>query len=552
VFNLFAQKNNERILLWQTRTQSTTNDILIQINKSRSSERVFYYAKLGEIWWEKDQKEGKQYLEKAVEYAVSPATDYKNFKEQISKLRDLLKIVSPKDASLEKKIISKLNELSVGENTGENNLNSDAILETAVLLVDIDIQRAYNLGVSTLKQKQPVFSFRSVRLFLNIRNKNEILANNFYKQALEVAKLNVSDDFIDNLFRISFPESYEFPPVSDDSLRKHFLGILSQNIQTEAQNVLEKKQENCNFTKYYGVKIFNQYKQLLPEKTVVIEKAIGICQVSDEIKNKDGLSPDEQPKTIEDYLELAKLTNDKKLRNKYLLEAALIANQQQKKFKLAIEILDQIDDDERNTPPAVWDIERLTATTSLIIELIENNYLQDVNETIKKSPAKLRPEIRISVADKLDSVKNKLYGYELLNEAKVELAKTDFKFSSASPVFINSPLSYKNLTDLYLTFGYQPDAIETFDDSIKSLNRYVADTPEDNIPSLKRSVNWKVFADFPDKFIEVYFQRIERGFAEIENIPIKLDIQLQWLKNSLKKQIEVEKEFAKKSEVKKK
>lgn len=549
----FAQRQNERAMLWAARTQLINNDIEIDINKFGAADKAYFYARLGETWWEKDKKEASIYLNKAADYALSPATDYKDNEEKFRLLRDLLKVVASKDSKLEKKLIAELTEKSEDLSESDNSENSETILKTARSLVDVDVQKAFNLGILTLRQKKPVFSFSSILLFLKIREKNESLANNYFAQALTVAQTKGTSDLLGNLIALAFPETSfavgeepQWTQVSDELLRKKCLNIVADYIKIEVEEALEKKRSDCKTTSYYGIRLLNQYERLLPEKVPVISQAINVCQVSLESKNKNNSSSDEKPKTIEELLEAARETDDKELKTKYLLDVAHIAHNQ-KKYKLAVEILDDIDEDMRNKPPGVWEFNRTISTASLISELIENENLPEVYDTFKKSPDVTRTFIRVLVIDKLDSKKNKLFGYELLNDARGEFNKLDLKPIENVRVILNDPTAFKNVATLYDKFGYPNEAIETYQESITSLNRYIAKIPSDKRRDIVRSLplNWSNYANFQNPFFENYFQRIEQSISQIEFTPIRLDVRLQFLKNSLKKQIEIEKETLK-------
>lgn len=551
---ILAQQQNERaVMLWTARTQSTTNDILIDINKLDAADRAFFYARLGETWWEKDKNEAGNYFNKAVEYATSPATEYKDAQEKFQLLRDLLKTVASKDVKLEKKIIAALTEASEELSETDNTANSEAILKTARSIVDTDVQKAFNLGILTLRQKNPVFSFSSVLLFLKIRGKNETLANNYYAQALTVAQTKATGDFLDNLIGLAFPEvsvavgeKPQWTQVSDELLRKRCLSILADYIKNEAEDSLEKKRTDCRTTSFYGIKLLNQYKLLLPEKAPVISQAINICQVSLEPKNKPDSTLDEKPKTIEELLELAQETEDKELKTKYLLDAAHLANKQ-KKYKLAVKILDDVGEDMRDKPPGVWEFNRQISTASLILELIENENLSETYDTFKKSPDVTRTFIKISVIDKLDPKKHKQLGYDLLNDVRKEFNKLDLKPMENVRVIVSDPTLFKYVAVLYDKFGFPNEAVETYQDSIKSLNRYIAQISSDRRKETVRllPLNWSVYADFQSPLFENHFESIEQSISQIEFQPIRLNVRLQWLKNSLRRQTEIEKEMLK-------
>ncbi|MFM9905007.1 MAG: hypothetical protein ACKVQJ_10610 [Pyrinomonadaceae bacterium] len=544
----FAQQD-EKVLLWSARSQSITNDILKEIDSSSSSEKPLRYGLLGEAWWEKDSAKGKFWLDKAVEYAVSPATEYTDKKEKLQVVRDLLKIVASKDAVLEKKLVTVLSETSEDLSDKDAEENSEAILQTAISLVDVDVQRAFNLGVFTLRQKTPVFSFTSMRLFLKMQKRNETLANNYYALALGVAKTNETSDFFDNLIRLSFPEptDSEHAFVSDNRLRRSLLETLSDRIEIEAEEVLEKRRNDCNLTGYYGRRLLSNYEALVPERLQIIIQAINTCQISLKKDEKSSSPFDEKPKTIDEFLSAAEKTDDKSKKAEYLIEAARLA-ERQKQYKRAIQILYTVDGDMRNKPFGVWEATLLFAATPLIIEFIENDNLPEMYGIFKKLPDVTRTLVRISVIDKLDEKKYRFLGYELLGEARKELGRIDFKpVGKDVRVLLANPTMFEDVVYFYNKFGYQTEAIETYDESIKALNRFTAQiaSEEKHQRNDSQPIKWTDYADFNGSFYETYFQRIDQNISQIEYKTVRLAVRIHWLKLALKKQSDVEKEAQK-------
>lgn len=542
----FAQ-SEERVMLWSARNQSITNDILKDINGLGSNEKPLVYAKLGSIWWEKDRNEGLSWLNKAVDYAISPATDYKDTQEKLTVLRSLLKIAASKDINLEKKLIAKLTETTEDLSDDERKDNSEAILKTAISLVDIDAQRAFGLGIFTLHQKQPVFSFSSMILFLRLQKKNPTLADEYYRQALEVVKTKGTFDFFDTLIRLAFPDPIEaqIPPLKV-VLRKNLLAVLADYIKIETQEVLEKRRADCKLTGFYGQKLISHYQTHLPEKLPVVNQAINICQISNSDANKDSSPPDKKPQTIEEYLSAADKTDDRELKKNYLLDAAHLGVDQ-KKYEFAIEILYRIDEDLRNKPFGVWEVVLMRAATPLIVGSIENDNLPEMYSTFKRLPDGARTLVRISVIDKLDEKKYKLLGYELLDEARKELNKFDFKpVGQDVRVLLANPTLFGNVVLFLDKFGYSNEAVEVYQESIEVLNRYTKQFSEDETEKLSsQPIDWSQYANFRDSFFETYFQRIDQNISQIEYVPIRLEVRFQWLKTSLKKQSDIEKELQK-------
>ena len=161
------------------------------------------------------------------------------------------------------------------------------------------------------------------------------------------------------------------------------LELLVPHLQNESEELLQKKRDNCGLTKAYGKRFLEDYKKLLPQSAGFVEQAINICQMS---PIKFWKKPDFEPKTSQDYLDLAKQVSDKVERINFIMTAASRAGHNERNYRLAIEILDGIDEESKKLTPHIprwWQTERLQSSGGFISGLISRENLSKSDNSSK-------------------------------------------------------------------------------------------------------------------------------------------------------------------------
>jgi hypothetical protein len=277
------------------------------------------------------------------------------------------------------------------------------------------------------------------------------------------------------------------------------------------------------------------YKRFLPEKSLIIEQAITVCQNSEieHWKKPDFLK--KPRKTVQDNLDIAKEISDKKTQANFFNAASYIARTE-KNYRLSIEILDGIDKEFRNIP---WVWSKIESTSKLIEESLNNNDFAEIENILESSPQEYRPFIIIRSLETIRQVKpgQKELILGLMNRAradfnKIELFTTDFPLN---------PTQFAELTRFYVKFGFNDEAIATHLESIKSFNRIFKTLPAKykdknfipRISSYSRFTNQYPANDID--FINRYFDRIYENIGKIENFRIRLTERLGFLDRSLQK-----------------
>jgi|GEM_PF-5368522 len=549
----FAQ-TDETVRLWETRAGSITNNLQIEISKLGGSDKILGYARLGEEWWKHDEQAGRRWFTRAVDYGTSPSSDFKDNNERLSALRDLLKVVASKDADLAKKLARKLSEAAQELSEKDDEATNDAILKAATELINVDVNQAFGLASLTLKSKRPAFSFSSILFSLKLGSKNRSLANDYFAMAVDVARAKSVTGMYEYLIRVAFPNAIQAQyesPISEAN-RRRLLETLAIRFTVESIEALEGRRSNCSLTSFWAPRLRTYYESLLPEKLALLDQAIKVCQVTRPADPAKTSETNEAAKTADDLLREAERTSDKETKAGLLISASWHAVSE-KRYQLAFETLLSIDNEYRSKPFGVWEAALMTASAPMIIDQIKTSDIAAANRSFARIPAENRPLVRIAVTDRLDDNLFKSLVKDILDSARKELAKTDFKPPRDVRVLLSSPELYCSVVGFYRDLGFEADAIETHEESIAAVNRYLAQVPTD----LKKEVvsalpiKWARFSTFDGEFLDTHFMLIENSLSKIDYAPVRRDVDFAWLKSTLKRLMQMQEEVEKSKKTKK-
>ncbi len=522
-------------------------DILQEIKSLPSKYQAYYYTRLGSVYWERNQKEGIFWLTKGVELGINPATEYKNNNEKLTGLWNLLSSVLEKDALLSDKLISKIKEVKIEESNGDSFKDAH---ETYILIAEQILNRkkddklAFEFATLSLKGKNPAVNWDSSEFFGALKFKNENLANSYFAKLIEILKTNEDKNLVSNFVNYFFDSSVSNFPQKEalfnisDSQRKDLLEFLLSFIQNDSEELALKKKNHCGSIVGFGLGFLEDYKRLLPEKSLVVEQAIAVCQNAP-------IEPWQKPdfykrprKTSQDFLGLAKEISDKKIQANYLEFAAQSARGE-KNYRLSTNILDSIEKQFRNF---FWASAKIQSDSNLIDELFRTENFAEITELLENSPPEYRPFIIVNCFNSVWKVNQnqKEFVFDLMNQARSDFNKIDKSPVSPGDYFTN-PTRFGQLTQLYVKFGFYDEAITTHAESIDALNRYA-----DNLPAkvkekgiVPRVSSYSRFTNsFPRRdieFINKYFDQIYANIGKIEDTRIRISERLELLGQNLEK-----------------
>lgn len=487
-----------------------------------------YYAKLGQIYWEKDKKEGVFWLNKAIENALSPKTDYQDGQEKVDVLTHLFFSfnVFEKDAALGRKLLDAITETLYDEvkTKGSDDFNAKLIY-IAPGLLKTDEQLAFDLAMLSLQGKQPVINYNSIYFFEKAKNKNQDLSSRYFSRMVEVVRTGGDRNLLEGLMNINTSNlnSWLKPPFISDAQKLELLELLSLFIQKESAELYSKKGNDCYITRRYGMFYLDAYKKLLPPRAAVVEQAINICTASNiEPWKKPGYFKNRSVRTSQELLDFAKELPDKRVQTSWLYSAALRAETEMN-YRFGIGILDGIEPTAR-IDLRTWEIIRAQITAKLVLELLKSDNFEEAKQEIKNSPPELRPDVISRVMFSLGNfkTKNKQITYDLLDQMRTDIENPDFYSDDRSKVNRFQPDHFFKLANEFYYLGYKADALSVLENYSKLQNQMS-----------RRSLPEKDFREyfglsfapvFPGRFAETDYDRIYLVFGNIEPVKVRLKL----------------------------
>lgn len=544
-----AFSDTDTLRLWQTRAQSITNKLRVDLSKLGSTERALGYAKLGDAWWKTDAEIGREWFTRSIDYGTSPSTAFKDNRERLALLRDLLVMVASRDPALAKKLAPKLFEAGEELSEKDDEANNEAILKAASALVPVDANQAFVLGTIPLKSKRPTFSFSSVVFTLRLGSKNNDLGNQYLAMAIDLGRTRPVPRIYQNLIRIGFPDvtQDQYSTFANESNLIKLLDAAALQFAQESAEALEGRRADCDLTSLFAPRLQAHYESLLPQKLALINQAIAVCQAKRPSEAEKVQDRDVMPSTIDDSLKAAEQTTDLEKKADFLLHASLLAISA-KKYQLAFESLLTIHDQYRSKSNGVWEAMLMQSATPLIVEHIQASELAAATAAFARIPTPNRPLIRVEVAHRLNKDAFKLLRKEILDLARKDIVRAEFKPPKKVQVLLSSPELYCTIVNLYKKLGFDSDAIETHEEAVIAVNRYLATVPDESKSEIISAlpIGWTRFSTFEANFLDTYFLRLEDSFSKIEYGPVRRDIEFNWLKTTLKRLGQIEEEIKKK------
>jgi hypothetical protein len=520
-------------------------DTLREIQALRIKDQAYYYSEFGEIYFEFDQKESVRWITKAVEIALDPTTNYKDDAERLSLWWNILDYMWDEDRGLADRILAKIKQLKTGESDASLlKKSNDIYIRLAAQL----FTRKYNekmvleFAQLSMKGKKPAVNRRAAEFFRNLKFDNEKLANLYFANLFETVKTSGDEeliaDFVEYFLpaRISdFAVNAPRPNISDPQMRAS-LELLLPFIENDAAKIALRNTDECGAISRWGAKFLADYQRLLPEKSLIVERANALCRNS---AIEDWKKPDFQKKprnTSQDWSELAKQITDRRIRADYLEQAAARAYDE-KNFGLSNKILESIDKEFR-TP--FWNFLKIETISNWIEELYRKNELSEINNLLDNTPPDYVPFIIVKFLNSngMPEPERQDFALNLMKTARAGFNNFD-KFPLISPDHFTNPTAFVQLIPIYVKYGFDEESLITHEETIRSLNRLVGNLPrEDSENPIHRISSYSdFFNETPIKnalFLDKYFDRIYANLGKIENSRIRVEEKLGFLRKVLR------------------
>ena len=520
-------------------------DILQEIQTLDRKNQASFYAELGEILLDTGDKEGAFWLAKSVEIAVSPATVYRSEAEKLIYFWRVLHHLLENDAALADKLIVHLKQIKVEESDAKLSERGNSMyihIADQILSRKEDDKLAFELAMLSLKGKSPAVEWRSAEFFRRMKAADEKLANDYFAKLIEILKTTGDPKLISfTVHYFADPNPISNFPTKDerfrisDAQRKALLDLLVPLIQKNAAALASKKNTECGAIIHWGLKFLDDYKRLSPEKSLLVEQSLAVCQNADIAVWKKPDFHKKPRETSADWLNLAKEITDQKVRVNYLQNAERSARKEGN-YRLSESILESIDPSFREES---WKWAKIETSANLFDELFKKNDFAGANGIFESLDAEYRPFAALHWLQFV-SERNSIHKDFILN--LMSRTRADFnKMNPARPIpniWSTHPTRIADLTRYYVKFGFYEQAIETHEESIKSLNVYINALPAEYktdraIPRFgfySRFTNQAPPADMD--FIYRYFDRIYENLGKIENQNFRLSERLMFLRHS--------------------
>lgn len=516
---------------WLERAQNFTNDSLKDIKSLETLDSALVLGQLGAQWWITDSSKARKWLLKAVE-AVEAKPARENSAERSKRLsvaRSLLAVISTTDQKLWERLQAVLTPNETDSSDTERTTSADALVEAALVVLKTDPRRAAAMGSAALRIGLPT---ALQHLLWGLRRHDAMLANQLFRQALTVARTTSDQEFLNSLRYAAFPEllgtGYDSTPLPPDALRGDMLFILATYLQQHTAMLASKGIRDCGLAPALVEPLQIHFDRLQPERADLVRQIVRTCQESRNQSLGDTASDPASigiPETVDSLLAQADQTVDKKIkRPTYLAWAARLAAQQ-KKFELAIKILESMSDEERNFI-GVWDTWRRDWAVALALEFLKRDDVYGMRQVVKALPEALRPFAKIYLVDKLPKESSNQIAHDFLDESVRDLG-------NSAKAEVEKVYWYLLVARLYSKSHLDTAAVDAFKDAIGSLNRAKSEGPT-AISNLSEFNTKIIQADFPVSLLGSYDDIIRHVVSSITSVPKRTRVRLDLVQISLK------------------
>ncbi|MCO6511011.1 MAG: hypothetical protein J5I65_09465 [Aridibacter famidurans] len=458
---VLAQQNSNvaRVNTWRQRVESLTDEIVADSGSVEASEQTIYLALSAQMWSSVDNEVSAGLIGK-VSKSASGSIDEGNdpkLETKIKNLQETIEILAKIDSVKSRQLVEDLIKLIAGK-AEDQTAESETLIAIAIQIVARDPQRAYELGIASLSVGiAPGFS----SLVGELNLVNESLANSLFSASLNLIRNSFDlQDAATLQTRAFLP--YKGKSLSLDS-RRQYLTTLSEIL---AQAFLDplRRQSACQFA-LLASGVLDAFQQILPGRLPTIRQQIGLCQSSIPSNLAGSVEPrisDEKLETVDELVQAARATKDALLKAKYFYQAIVIL-EKEKKFEKILSLLDEMTEQERKSlGNGAWDSWRADYAYRGALNSIEAEDIPSAYRIVEKTPKKLRPFVRLNLADELEYSNYKSLVFENIEAAQAEIK--DLGISTSERVEFS-------LSVLRLYARSRPDeTMKVFWDLVKEVN----------------------------------------------------------------------------------
>jgi hypothetical protein len=518
-FSSSAQQTSKPPNPWLIRSHTITDEIIADSAALSSFKRAIVWAQLGAAWWKDDKTKARAWMLKAVE-AVESVPSRETVTERHNRLeaaRALLSLIALRDEQLGKRLEAVFTSDAEHATATERNSNADALLESALALLESNPKRAAELGAAALRAGKPT---SLIVLLWKLRDHDDKLANALLADAINVAGETSDLDLLSSLRRIAFPElestgsTKATPP---DALRGQLLLAFAAYLERTLRPAEGQPGACASLAPAVSVvaPLLPQFERLTPQQSRTVRQLLLLCQPAPGSLTEQRVANagiDQSTWTVDDWLKAADQAAELKVKTVYQVRAAQLAVRN-KNYERAIGLLDGMETDARKFMNGAWEGFRWEWAAQLASDYFKHDDIPAMRQVIMAVPTSLRPFAQIALADAVGSDKHRQLMLEMLGEARKGLSQS----AEVDSEKVNWSMSLVRLYTKYLS----PDqALSAFQEAVAALNRAnVLERQEKDAPGIfeRQADSPLTSTDFPASLLEADEYMVRKAVFAIDS-----------------------------------
>ena len=506
--------------LWRERARNITEDLIVDGQKLPPLRRAVLRARLAEHWWRDDPRRAAGWLTMAVE-TVEQVPEKENLNERRQRLDTaglLLKTAIRFDRKLTQRLIAVLSNEENSKGI-EGLQNADSLLRAAAGFVDIDSERAAELGALALRLGPPS---DVATLLFPLYRRNVRLADGFLAQAMAIAKQAPSEQLLNSLTYVIFPKQRGFradpPPVPE-----HVPAELLQLDIAFLNASLNNGGVNCAAVFGFIAPVLSEFERLVPQQAAVARQAVNQCQTLIPMGQQQLLDrSNKQLNTVEGLLKAAADAKEPIFRASFEYQAANLARLS-KDYELALKILDGMSKDSRESMGGAWETYRWDWAAQAALDHYANGRLLEMNRMLNGVPAEWQAFAKAAFVDRLPDrrVAETDPAIQFLNDARAALRRSSLPDSDKYGCYF---------VLVRLTVKHDPAAASAaLKEAMASLNRAEQAMNKDQ----KTLDSSNLLKTLPASLLEMDEFAVKEGLASITSVEIRAQLRLDLLQAAL-------------------
>ncbi|HBR57088.1 MAG TPA: hypothetical protein DEA22_06415 [Blastocatellia bacterium] len=527
-FNIIPQITDltTQAQLWRLRAETITDNLIKETVKLSELDRALLFAELGDSWWKADPRQSDIWFEKSVDaiFFFSSDDTESGLSDLFQTSRKILRLIGSRNRKLASRLVGILSDMKKPSES-DKDANANALVEYALLIVKQEPTRSLQMGELALSVGLPRELYR---LVWELNRNNPKLAILLFNAALAKARNHPSYNTLQVIQISAFPEILDsnFPAnlILGQGERVAALSFFAEFI-IQAQVSLERQNTKCSNEASLVDALKNQFTAMLPTQAGIVQRAVNIC-LSGQSLQQQSLQATIKASTVEELLKLADEQNDESpLRTAYLYRAALLAYEE-KRFALAIVILDGMDEKEKHDDLEFWEDIRASAAGFLAFGLYKEGDHQGWRKVLQDTPSPIRPFAQYGFIKQIpiEDISSYSSRVEILRDASKNLVNSEKSYSRKSGYWFR-------LIKLLAAHELYGDASDVLKDIATAFNNEAAEKSNSNL-----EISGAIISDsFTPELLNAQDSRLFEIVNLISKPRSRININLEFLKVVLQK-----------------